>query len=93
MEYEEFTALKERVDAAQGTDRMRGDSQATADLIETLGLKTLDGMAIRCGMRVVDYNMKWTTIVGIASVDMHTGIWFQTKTGMFDATRLWARMP
>jgi len=97
MNMEEWTALNERVQSAKDTDRRRGDGQATADLItalvEEMNLKTLDGVAIRPNMRVVDYNLKWTTITGIQSVDLHTGIWFATTTGMFDASRLWARMP
>jgi len=48
---------------------------------------------IRVGMKYVDYNLDWTTVTGITSVDMHSGVWFETSTGMFDATRLWARMP
>jgi hypothetical protein len=93
MDMEEFNTLRERVDQAKETDRRRGDTQATSDLIDELAIKTIDGTVIRCGMRVVDYNLDWTTVVGIQSVDLSTGIWFKTKTGMFDGQRLWARMP
>jgi hypothetical protein len=93
MNMEEYKALVARVQAAEATDRKRGDLQATSDLIDDLAIKTIDGVVIRCGMRVVDYNLDWTTITGIQSVDLHTGVWFKTKTGMFDGQRLWAKMP
>jgi len=98
MNYEELVALQERVNTAKSTDRRRGDRKATSDLIDELvkefRLRTLDGEPIRCGMRIVDYNMKWTTVIGISSVDMYSGVWFETANGgMFDSTRLWARMP
>jgi hypothetical protein len=93
MNMEEWDALNERVKAAQDTDRRRRDLKATADLIDELAVKTIDGETIRCGMRVVDYNLKWTTVVGIQSVELNGTIWFKTKTGMFDGQRLWARMP
>lgn len=92
--FEELTNLQTLVRVSQDTDKRRGDTEATAKLVEKLNLKTLDGAPIRVGMRVVDYNMRWTTIVGIQSIDMHSGVWFATANGgMFDAGRLWARMP
>jgi hypothetical protein len=94
MNMDEYNALNERIQAARDTDRRRRDQKATSDLIDELAVKTIDGVTIRCGMRVVDYNLKWTTVVGIQSVDIGSGtIWFKTKTGMFDGQRLWARMP
>jgi hypothetical protein len=97
MSMETYNALNERVKAAQETDRKRGDLQATSDLIDELAIKTIDGKTIRCGMRVVDYNLAWTSVTGIQSVayadDGNHVIWFKTKTGMFDGQRLWARMP
>lgn len=94
MTMDEYNAMRERIQKAQDTDKRRKDLQATSDLIDELAVKTLDGKVIRCGMRVVDYNLKWTTITGIQSVDFHTGfIWFKTTTGMFDGDRLWAKMP
>jgi len=92
-----YNALNERIKAAQETDRRRRDLQATSDLIDALAIKTIDGVVIRCGMRVVDYNLSWTHITGIQSLDYHDDgnhvVWFKTTTGMFDGQRLWARMP
>jgi hypothetical protein len=93
MTFEELQALRDRVVAAQDTDRHSGSTRAIAKLVQELNLKTLDGVPIRVGMKYVDYNLDWTTVTGITSVDMHSGVWFETSTGMFDATRLWARKP
>lgn len=98
MNMDEWNALRERVQTAKDTDHRRRDGKATADLITALvaefNLRTLDGVAIRPQMRVVDYNMKWTTIVGIQSIEINGTIWFKTANGgMFDSSRLWARMP
>lgn len=93
MEYDEFRALDARVREAQDTDRRRRDLKATADLIDELAIKTIDGVVIRCGMRVVDYNLRWTTVTGIASVEISGQVWFKTGSGMFDGQRLWSRMP
>ena len=93
MEYTDWNALHQRVIAAQDTDRARGDLQATSDLIADLAVKTLDGVVVRCGMRVVDYDMRWTTVQGIQSIAQDGTVWFKTGTGMFDGGRLWSRMP
>lgn len=94
MDYQEYQVLNDRIKAAQDTDRRRKDLFATSQLIDELAIKTIDGVTIRCGMRVVDYNLKWTTVAGIHSLDLHTGVWFKTANGgMFDGMRLWAKMP
>ena len=94
---ETYNMLNGRVQWAKDADKRRGDLKMTAELIDDLAVKTIDGVVIRCGMRVVDYDMKWTTIEGIQSVayadDGNHVIWFKTKTGMFDGQRLWAKMP
>jgi hypothetical protein len=94
MNTKDWQALNERVKAAQDTDRRRGDLQATSELIDEFAVKTIDGVTIRCGMRVVDYDLRWTTVTGISSVEINGTIWFKTKRGgMMDGQRLWARMP
>src|SRR5262245_12505897 len=94
MNTEEWMTLNERVRAAQDTDRRRGDLQATADLIAELAVPTIDGVTIRCGMRVVDYDLRWTWVCGIQSVASDGTVWFKTDNGgMFDGQRLWAKMP
>lgn len=94
MNTEEWMDLHQRVREAQDTDRRRGDLQATADLIDELAVKTIDGVVIRCGMRVVDYNLRWTWVSGIQQVEVDGTVWFKTNNGgMFDGQRLWAAMP
>lgn len=85
--------LRERVAVAKEKDRLRRDGQATAELIAELAIPTIDGVIIRSGMRVVDYDLRWTTVTGIQSVANDGTVWFSTKTGMFDGQRLWAHMP
>lgn len=98
METQDWLALRDRVEQAKDTDRRRGDGQATADLITELvaefDLRTIDGVPVRPQMRVVDYDMRWTTVTGIQSIEVNGTVWFKTANGgMFDAKRLWAKMP
>ncbi len=79
-------ALIERV-------RQAKDAGTVGDLIDELRIKTIDGVVIRLGMEVVDYDFRKTTVTGIQSVANDGTVWFETGTGMFDGLRLWARMP
>jgi hypothetical protein len=54
--------------------------------------RTLDGVLIRHGMTAFDYNLDECRVTGVQSMSGGT-VWFETTTGMFDGTRLWARMP
>lgn len=87
--YDEYTRLSEAIRQA------KGDLKATSSLIEKFDLRTLDGVPIRLGLEVTDYDIRRTTIIGIQSAayspDGKHVIWFETTTGMFDAGRLWAR--
>lgn len=86
MEYTKWEALNRRVAEA------KADGTVGA-LIEELNLFTLDGVPIRLGMRVTDYDFRDTKVSGIQSVANDGTIWFETGTGMFDAGRLWAVKP
>lgn len=88
MEIDEWTALHERVQEA------KGDSVASMALIISLDQRTIDGVPIRYGMNVVDYDLRDTRIVGVQSVEVNGTVWFRTDNGgMFDGGRLWAVRP
>lgn len=89
MKFEEYAALRERI---QATRYSEPGSESTAELIEWFDARTSDGTPIRLGLEVIDYNRDRTTVIGVDSVDFHTGLpWFRTANGgMFDGSRLQA---
>jgi hypothetical protein len=103
MDYKDWEPINQRLKEVQDTDRRRRDLQATADFaanelatipgVVAESLRTIDGVKIRVGMRVVDYNLDWTTVQGIQSIELSGNVWWKCGTGMFDGQRLWARMP
>jgi hypothetical protein len=87
MDTQAWLALNERVSAA------KGDRQATANLIAELAVRTIDGVLVRHGMTVTDYDLRQCTVTGVNHVTIDGVVWFETTTGMFDGQRLWARKP
>jgi hypothetical protein len=62
---------------------------------------TIDGVPVSSGMRVWDYNLDATTVVGVDHLDPHSGAWWYRTSrtpgvgagDIFDAKRMWFRHP
>jgi hypothetical protein len=85
MNFAEYSELRERI--RQQQDGLISFAEAMADLPAS---HTANGVPVTLGLEVVDYNRNRTTVVGIDSIDFHTGlVWFRTANGgMFDGSRL-----
>jgi hypothetical protein len=86
MKYEQMVLLREDVEKAR-------EAGTIPALVVELDEQTIDGYPVRVGMTVTDYDMKRTTVVGIAHVANDGTVWYETGTGMFDAKRMWAVKP